>query len=319
MKSHQFRAFVAIADSGSIRAAARYLGVSSAAVTKAVRDLEIEQKIALITRNANGVGFTEAGQAFLAHARLIVCEMRRAQEEIDARRGGGGGKLSVGVTPWLALSFLPETVSLFRKRMPEIQLEFHEGLLNVTIPRLRDGSLDFAIGRPLPDTLHTEFAHIPIVSTESAVVVRQNHPLAKARSFSELQDCEWVLNWETGSKEMIADGIFRRHGLSMPATIHLVHSFVVAIGLIMRTDMVSIFPWPLMESSLLRDNFRPLVLKEELDRTVSSVVSLRNVILSPAAECFLGCFKEVIRDGYQSQCSERRRLYQSLELVLPSK
>lgn len=316
MKFHQFRALVAMADTGSIRAAARALGISPAAATKAVRELEAEQQIALVTRHANGIAFTEAGQALLVHARAIVHQMSRAQDELDARRGHAGGKLSIGVTPWLALSFLPDAVTRFRGRMPEMQLEFYEGLLNIVMPRLRDGTLDFSLGKPGPPSLHAEFTQTPIFATESAVVVRKGHPLEKAHSLQELQACEWLLNWDPASKEMVTDDIFRRHGLPLPRAVHLAHSFVVAIGLIMSTDMASIFPWPLVETRFARENLRALALQEEVDRTVVSVVARRGVPLSAAAECFLVCLKEAIRAGEASSDPERRRLYHSLELLI---
>jgi DNA-binding transcriptional LysR family regulator len=316
MKFHQFRALVAMADTGSIRAAARALGISPAAATKAVRELEAEQQIALVTRNANGIAFTDAGQALLVHARAIVHQMSRAQDELDARRGRGGGKLSIGVTPWLALSFLPDAVTRFRERMPGMQLEFYEGLLNIVMPRLRDGSLDFSLGKPGLASLHAEFTQTPIFATESAVVVRKGHPLERAQTLKELQDCEWLLNWDPASKEMVTDDVFRRHGLPLPRTVHLAHSFVVAMGLIMHTDMASIFPWPLVETRFARDNLRALSLQEEVDRTVVSVVARRGVPLSAAAECFLACLKEAIRAGEASQDPERRRLYHTLELLI---
>lgn len=316
MKFHQFRTLVAMADTGSIRAAARQLGISPAAATKAVRELEAEQQIALVTRNANGIAFTEAGQALLVHARLVVHQMSRAQDELDARRGRGGGKLAIGVTPWLALSFLPDAVTLFRERMPEMQLEFYEGLLNIVMPRLRDGSLDFSLGKPSSASLHAEFTQTPIFATESAVVVRHDHPLAHVQSLHDLQECEWLLNWDPASKEMIADDVFRRHGLPMPRKVHLAHSFIVAMGLIMNTDMVSIFPWPLVETRFARENLRALTLHEEVDRTVVSIVARRGVPLSPAAECFLDCLKHAIHAGEASTDPERRRLYHSLELLI---
>ncbi|WP_321842027.1 LysR substrate-binding domain-containing protein [Paraburkholderia bannensis] len=316
MKFHQFRALVAMADTGSIRAAARALGISPAAATKAVRELEAEQQIPLVTRNANGIAFTEAGQALLVHARAIVHQLGRAQDELDARRGSGGGKLSIGVTPWLALSFLPDAVTRFRERMPGMQLEFYEGLLNIVMPRLRDGTLDFSLGKPGLASLHSEFSQTPIFATESAVVVRKGHPLEHAHSLVELQDSEWLLNWDPASKEMVTDDVFRRHGLPLPRTVHLAHSFIVAMGLIMNTDMVSIFPWPLVETRVARENLRALTLKEEVDRTVVSVVARRGVPLSAAAECFLDCLKEAIRAGEASQDPERRRLYHSLELLI---
>ena len=58
MKLHQLQALVASADSGSIRAAARHLGLSQAAVTRALRELEQEQALPLLIRTPTGLGFT---------------------------------------------------------------------------------------------------------------------------------------------------------------------------------------------------------------------------------------------------------------------
>ncbi len=305
-----------MADTGSIRAAARALSISPAAATKAVRELEAEQQIALVTRSASGIAFTEAGQALLEHARAILHQMARAQEDLDRRRGQNRGTLSIGVTPWLALSFLPDAVNLFRARMPQMRLEFYEGLLNIAMPRLRDGTLDFSLGKPVQASLHAEFTQTPIMATESAVVVRKGHPLEHAQSLREFQDSEWLLNWDPASKEMIADTVFHRHGLPLPQKAHLAHSWAVAMGLLMHTDMVSIFPWPLIETRLARENLSALTLQEDVDRTMVSIIARRGVPLSAAAECFLDCLKTSVRAGATSPDSERRRLYRSLELLI---
>lgn len=113
-----------------------------------MRELEADLQAPLMVRSASGVAFTEFGRALVAHARVVLGQLQRAQAGIEALRGAAAGKLSIGVTPWVALTFLPPTVQRFRQRMPEVQLEFFEGLLAVVQPRLRDGSLDFSIGRP---------------------------------------------------------------------------------------------------------------------------------------------------------------------------
>jgi len=55
MKYHQLKAFVTVAEEGSIRAAARRLNVSPAALTKAVKELEIALGVSLVVRTARGV------------------------------------------------------------------------------------------------------------------------------------------------------------------------------------------------------------------------------------------------------------------------
>ncbi|MFC6519221.1 LysR family transcriptional regulator [Undibacterium arcticum] len=157
MKLHQLQALVVIAETGSIRAAARILGISQAAVTKALRELETEQQLPLALRNASGISFTEYGKALLTHARLIVGQLNRAQTELAQFRGQGKVQLSIGITPWVILAFLPEVVTRFRQQMPDVQLEIFEGLMGVSQSRLRHGDMDFAISQHLNDVMAQEF------------------------------------------------------------------------------------------------------------------------------------------------------------------
>ncbi|RKF36580.1 LysR family transcriptional regulator [Paraburkholderia fungorum] len=316
MKLHQLSTLAAIADTGSIRAAARSLELSPAAVTKAMRELEADLQAPLLLRGASGVAFTEFGRALVVHARLVLGQLQRAEAEIEALRGAAAGKLSIGVTPWVALTFLPPAVQRFRQHMPEVQLEFFEGLLGVVQPRLRDGSLDFSIGRPPPASPQSEFHNVPLFSTHSAVCARRDHPKAGCRTLLELEDAEWVLNWDPASRESISDNLFRKRGMKVPHTIHLAHSLSVVLGLLARTDMVSIFPWPLVEVLTAKENLWALPLRETVDETIVSITSRRGAPTSPAATCFLDCLREVIDEGARSQDPEMRRLFHSIELLL---
>src|SRR6201996_14002 len=316
MKLHQLSTLAAIADTGSIRAAARTMGLSPPAVTKAMRELEADMRAPLVVRGGSGVAFTEFGRALVVHARLVLGQLQRAEAEIEALRGAAAGKLGIGVTPWIALTFLPATVQRFRARMPEVQLEFFEGLLAVVQPRLRDGSLDFSIGRPPPASPQSEFHNVPLFSTHSAVVARRGHPLAECRTLQELQDAEWVLNWAPASRESMADNLFRKRGMKVPHTIHLAHSFAIVFGLLAHTDMLSIFPWPLVEVLIAKENLWALPLRETVDETIVSITSRRGAPTSLAAACFLGCLREVIDEGARSADPEQRRLFHSIELLL---
>lgn len=316
MKLHQLSTLAAIADTGSLRAAARALGVSPAAVTKAVRELEADVRAPLVNRGTNGITFTEYGRSLVVHARLVLGQLARAEAELDAMRGAAAGKLSVGVTPWIALTFLPETVQRFHRRMPEVQLEFFEGLLAIVQPRLRDGTLDFSIGRPPPASPQGEFQNVPLFSTHAAVVARRGHPLADCRSILQLEDAEWVLNWDPASRESMADNLFRRRGMKVPHTIHLAHSFAILTSLLAHTDMLSICPWPLVELTMAKENLCALPLRETIDETIISVTSRRDAPPGPAGTCFLECLREVIDEGARSKHPEQRRLFHSIELLL---
>ena len=78
MKLHQLQALVAAVEHGSIRAAARELHLTQAALTKSLRQLEEEAGVALLVRKSRGVGLTEAGLRLHARALLVMRQLALA-------------------------------------------------------------------------------------------------------------------------------------------------------------------------------------------------------------------------------------------------
>ena len=112
MRLSQIRDFVAVVESGGIRAAARKLGVSQPAITRSVRGLEAELHARLLQRTPTGVVLTQPGRAFLARARAAQAELRKAEEEVD-QLGEKVGSVAFGVSPTAAI-MVPEAITRFR-------------------------------------------------------------------------------------------------------------------------------------------------------------------------------------------------------------
>src|SRR5580693_6822900 len=72
MKLHQLRDLVAIAEHGSLRAAARHLGIAQPTLTRSLSELERELGAPLFERRARGMVATALGQAFIRRAIAIV-------------------------------------------------------------------------------------------------------------------------------------------------------------------------------------------------------------------------------------------------------
>ena len=140
MKYHQLRAFLTVAEQGSIRAAARSLHLSQAALTKALKELEQDLGVPLVLRTARGVQLTAFGLQLRIRAQMVVSEMRRAEDDIAHMKGAVTGSVAAAVTPTAALSVLPKAFSAFRKKMPHARVSFIEGFPGVALPRLRDRS-----------------------------------------------------------------------------------------------------------------------------------------------------------------------------------
>lgn len=181
MKDHQLKALVQVADSGSIRAAARAMNLSQSALTKALRELEEDVGTELLQRSYKGIGFTPEGNALLIRARLVLATIDKARAEIRQMRGGAGAHVKAAITPLVTATVLPAVLRAFRKAQPEAELTFHEGLLVQALPELIEGKIDFAIALASPQDLPYEIEFEPLADIDAVPMVRTTHPLADAR------------------------------------------------------------------------------------------------------------------------------------------
>ncbi|VVP67424.1 HTH-type transcriptional regulator TsaR [Pseudomonas fluorescens] len=317
MKLHQLRALVMIADCGSIRAAARQLEVSQTAVAKALRELEEQLQLPLLVRNASGVVLTQYGQSLLQHARQMLSQLERAQLELAHLSDQAQGQLRLGISPWMGMTLLPDVVTLFRQRMPKVRLEIFEGLMAVTLPRLRDGTMEFAVGLVSSLLPRPEFVSEPIFSYRMAVVARRDHPRRASRSIHQLLDQDWVVNYPDASHEGLMTELFWQHGAQIDMQhIHRAHSPQLTLSLIEQTDMLSYFPEPMLTVPIYRERVARLDLAETFATDVIGIVTPRNAQLGVAAQCFVDCLLQVIRRRARSARAEDVALFDTLALLI---
>ena len=288
MKPHQLHAFLAMAELGGIRAAARQLGVSQPAVTRTVRELEASLGVPLVLRSARGIELTDYGKAFRVRARLLVEETRRAREEIEQIKQGLTGLVRLGVSSLPAMVLLPEAYTRFRAVMPQADLHCIDGQLPIGIPLLRSGELDFLVTQVLPDHIDKDMTAEALFTTELTAAARVGHPRIRARSLATLAQDEW-----TGWTKPMVQSLFTEHGLAPPQRILTSHSLEVTQALVEKTDLVSLFSLPLVERKLVKHGIRAIHVRETLPVLTVSVVMRRDARLTPAAAQFLGILREL--------------------------
>lgn len=316
-KLHQLRYLVSLAEGGSIRAAARALGLSQASLTQGLRELEQHSGLQLFDRHSRGVGFTPAGRDLLAHARHLSTQMQAAEQTMARHRGQTAvGRLSVGVTPWVAQTLLPPVVVAFRKAWPQVQLELFDGLSLLTYPRLREGSLDLMIGRVGPAPLMPGLTVQPLFRYDLTVVARRGHPKVQARSMVELLDQDWVVNFASSEREAYLHQLFGRHGLSLPEQhLHLAHSASLMLTLVEQAQMLCVVPWPLVESWRMHYQVQPLHLQERLHHNVAGVIHRKGEPPDERARTFVQLLVDEARRRAASDERHWRHVFESVDLL----
>lgn len=119
----QLNVFLAVACLRSFSGAARQLGVSAPAVSQAVRQLEEQLRVVLLTRTTRSVSLTDAGRRLLESAGPALGQALAALTEVSARPGETVGRLRLSV-PRLAVPLVIDpVVPVFRARHPRVEVE----------------------------------------------------------------------------------------------------------------------------------------------------------------------------------------------------
>ena len=145
MDLKQLEYFRHVAELGSFTRAAAYLSVVQPALSRQVRQLEVELGQNLFERNGRGVVLTDAGSRLLEHARGILTQIGRARQELEDQRNGDSGHVALGLPPSLGSSVTVPLVKAFEELLPNARLATVEGLSAYILEWLSIGRVDCAL------------------------------------------------------------------------------------------------------------------------------------------------------------------------------
>ena len=285
MKLQQLRHLLAVTDAGSLRGAARALGVAQPAITRSIRDLERELGATLFERKARGVVPTGMGEVFVRRARAVESELDRARDELAQLQGRAHGRVSVALSLVAHLALLPRVLRAFRERYPEVRLEVTEGLYSGIGPRLADGAIDCYIGPP-PNPPQDGLLVEKLFDNTRVIVGRKGHPLAGAKSLRELAGADWLVTTVTQRTEDELLPLFEQKGLPPPRITMQSRSSMTALVSIAYTDVLAMLPVQWVESALLADAVQVIPVKEVIQAPPICIVQRSGLPLTPAAEHF---------------------------------
>lgn len=189
---------VAVAEHGTVTAAANALHLSQSTVSTAIADLEHILKISLFVRHPRGLSLTRDGEMVLAEARRLLREAASLERRAADLRGELAGELHIGCYTTIAPMLLPAVVTEFMLRYPAVEVNFSEGSQNALLEEMDQGKSDVAVMYAyrfrdrLSDLGHTATR---LTSVPPYVLLHPEHRLAQADSVAlrDLADEPYIL------------------------------------------------------------------------------------------------------------------------------
>ena len=171
----QLEIFSVLAKVGSFSRAAAALGITQSGVSHAIKQLETELGLSLLSRESGAIGLTDVGSRLLARANDILQQKEALQQEASLEQGIARGTLriaSFGATS--SLRMLPILLARFQQAHPLVEVQIDEVVDSVVVQWLleRRVELGFVV---LPDE---RFDTLRLMTDELVAVLPASHPLA---------------------------------------------------------------------------------------------------------------------------------------------
>ncbi|MHB1433519.1 MAG: LysR family transcriptional regulator, partial [Streptosporangiaceae bacterium] len=167
MTLNQLRTFLAVAETGSVRAAAEQLVVTQAAVSASLAALQRSLAVALVVPDGRGLRLTEAGRAYAGYVRRILGLLDEASLAARAAADPDRGELRIAAVTTAAEQVVPAILGGFRIRYPHTGIRLEAGNRDRVHALLDRHQVDIILGgRPEPGwevTVHAIRPHELVV------------------------------------------------------------------------------------------------------------------------------------------------------------
>ncbi len=214
----QLRTFLAVVDTGSVRAAAERLIVSQPAVSGAVASLARELGVDLVARDGRGLSVTRAGMAFAASARAALGHLDHAVRAAQSTEAPGRGEVRIAAVTTVAERLLLPLLAGLRHEHPGVDLTVHVGNRTTVWEALRDHSADLVVaGRPPPSVPSLVLGR----AANRLVIVGppRPRPTGPRRATATLGEVTWLLREEGSGTRHATDELLAQLELDPPRMI----------------------------------------------------------------------------------------------------
>ncbi|MBN3755600.1 LysR family transcriptional regulator [Paraburkholderia sp. Tr-20389] len=277
---------IAVAEAGSLAAAARRVFLSQPALTRSIQALEAEAGFPLCERGARGVTLTPAGLMVAERARRILFETSCLARDLVLLQQHEMGSVEFGIGPLPAAIMLPGVLCALNRDWPRLRVraEVNEG--QFLIKALRDEQLEFVVVEQRYVPLTAELKVQRLRGEPAGCFVRPQHPLLTGEvTIERLRHAPFAsVPGPAVARERLRELFGCLPGESLNIQI-VTNDFHALIQLTSGSDLVLMAPVRAVKGALESGALIQLTIPEGFNlSTKSAIVNLAQRSLSPSAQ-----------------------------------
>ena len=285
MNLHLLRLFTAVMDTGSFSRAATLLHVSQPAISKGVRDFELQLGCQLLDRSPRGVRPTREGLALARHAETLFAAERAAEEELRALRDLNGGVLKIGASTTIATYMIADYVGAFHRAYPAVDIQLVSANTRDIADQMIEHNIEIALVEgPIEDE---NLISAPWRTDVMELISSPSHEFAEAGEIDPKAlagETLIVRERGSGSREVVSQAL-AAHGIEPKRTLEI--GSTEAIKQIVAAGLgISIVSRAAVQDQVALGRLKTLIMRDlPIDRTLWQLKSPGRVEL-PAAAAF---------------------------------
>lgn len=209
--------FAEAAERGNFTAAARHLGISQAAVSQRIQQLQAALNTPLFRRAAGRAVLTDAGRRLHDYARRILDLMAEAVEAVTGTPAEVAGDLRLAASSVPGEHLLPPVLAAFRRRHPAVRVRVTVSDTDAVLREVERGEVHLGFVGGRADTPELDFQRF--ATDELVLVVPRGHPWWRKRrvTAAELAGQALVVREAGSGSRQCLERALDRAGVPVPA------------------------------------------------------------------------------------------------------
>ncbi|MEO6520616.1 MAG: LysR substrate-binding domain-containing protein [Mucilaginibacter sp.] len=181
----RLKVFHTVAQRLSFTKAAAELFITQPAVTKHIKELELQLNVQLFRRNGSSIMLTSAGKILQQYAEKIFQTYTELETELAQLNNLEAGTLHIGASTTVAQTILPKLLALFKKTYPLVNFTFTQANTDQITQLVLTEKIDIAIVEGAAH--YPQIAYAPFAKDEIVLVTRANNQLSKKAGITPKQ------------------------------------------------------------------------------------------------------------------------------------
>ena len=292
----------------NLHLAAEELNMTQPSATKLLQDVESLLGLPLFLRHSRGLKPTPLGQEVIAYAQLMLGQLGHFTADLESKRHGGHGFLSIGAIMGAAPDLVAPAVARMKIRYPKLTIQVLGDTSDQVMQLMEAHQLELAICRFSAADQHAHFNFEALGNEKLLFVVAPHNPLVQKppASIADLHNEAWVVQPLSSPSRVLLEREFASQNLPRPGNLIECSSIFAALQIVQQTNAVTHLPEPVVREALQAGRVVALPLIHHVALPEYGLLTRRGARLSPAAEEFIETVRGLLAEGAPAGARRQR-------------